>query len=230
MQKLRGLFALTIILIFTNVHAKFLYKDDVVNNPLFDERIEKIGSELYKKTGISLYLVMVRDFDENQTISDFEKSLVSEIQEPAIIMTFVELKQQVDILVRPQSLYKDFNKAQVLSPNATFIGSVISAVMFARSFDEASELISTRGGTILPILAQKTKGQDTIEKYSVAMFNGYSDVAEQVAKSRGVVLENAAGNGSKDFIDIIRLIFYGVIVWAIFIFVRQKYFKKDKDV
>lgn len=215
---------------FSTLNAKFLYKDEVVNNPLFSEKIDSIGAELYEKSGVSLYLVMVRDLDENQSIADFEKSLLQEIKEPAVIMTFVELKQQVDILARPQSLYKDFNKAQVLSPNATFIGSVISAVMFARSFDEASELISARGGTILPVLAQKTKGQETIEKYSVAMFNGYSDVAEQLAATRGVELSTAAGSGSKIFIDILRVIFYGVMIWALIVYLRQKFFtKKDKD-
>ena len=58
--------------------------------------------------------------------------------------------------------YYDFNKQQVLSPNATFIGAVVSAVMFARSFDEAKELISNRGGTILPILAEKAKGDEIV--------------------------------------------------------------------
>ncbi|MBV5320121.1 MAG: 3-dehydroquinate dehydratase, partial [Sulfuricurvum sp.] len=171
----RGLAALTLSFLFTlSLHAEYLYKDDVVKNPQFQEQINTIGAELKAKTGVSLYLVMVRDLDENQSIADFEKQLASELKEPAVIMTFIELKQKVDILARPVSLYEHFNKAQVLSPNATFIGSVVSAVMFARSFDEITELISNRGGTILPILAERAKGAEIVSKYSVAMFNGYS--------------------------------------------------------
>lgn len=227
----RGLAALTFSLFFTlSLHAEFLYKDDVVQNPNFTQQIESIGKELKAKTGISLYLVMVRDLDENQSIADFEKQLAIELKEPAVVMTFVELQQKVDILARPVALYEDFNKGQVLSPSATFIGSVVSAVMFARSFDEAKELISNRGGTVLPILAEKTKGGETVQKYSVAMFNGYADVAEQIAEHKGVTLSSSAGSGSKNFIDILRVIFYGIILWAIFIYVRGRFFRKKKDV
>ncbi len=223
----RGLAALALTVLFAfTLHAEYLYKDDVVNNPAFSEQINSIGSELKAKTGISLYLVMVRDLDENQSITDFEKKIADEVGDPAVIMTFVELKHEVDILARPVSLYEHFNKQQVLSPNATFIGAVVSAVMFARSFDEAKELISNRGGTILPILAEKAKGDEIVQKYSVAMYNGYADVAEQIASKHGVSLSTSAGSGSKNFIDVLRLIFYGIILYAIFLYIRGKYFRK----
>ncbi|AFV98532.1 MULTISPECIES: hypothetical protein [unclassified Sulfuricurvum] len=226
----RGLAALTLTILFSlSLHAEYLYKDDVVKNPQFSEQINAIGAELKAKTGVSLYLVMVRDTEENQSIADFEKQLSTELKEPAVIMTFIELKQKVDILARPVSLYEYFNKAQVLSPNATFMGSVVSAVMFARSFGEASELISNRGGTILPILAERAKGAEIVSKYSVAMFNGYSDVAEQIAAHHNVTLSSSAGSGSKNFIDILRVIFYGIILFAIFKYLRGKYLRRKED-
>jgi len=199
-----------------------LYKDEVVNNPEFTKQIEEIGSELKAKTGVSLYLVMVRDLEDNQSISDFEKQISAESNDSAVIMTFVELKKQVDILARPASLYKDFDKAQVLSPNATFIGGVVMSIMYARSFDEAKELLSHTGGTIFPILAERAKGDDIVKKYATGMFNGYSDVAEQIAASRGVALDNAAGTANQTFIDIIRLIFYGTLAYAVVMIVRRK--------
>lgn len=230
MQLSRGLAALILTLLFSfTAEAEFLYKDDVVNNPNFTDQINKIGSELKAKTGISLYLIMLRDLDGNQTIADYEKNISNDLNEPAVVMTFVELQHKVDILARPTSLYEDFNKAQVLSPNATFMGSLVSAIMFARSFDEAKELISNRGGTILPILAEKAKGDDIVSKYSVAMYNGYADVAEQIAEHKGVELSTSAGDGSKNFIDILRVIFYGIILWAVIIYVRGRFFKKKGD-
>ena len=226
----RGLAALTLTLLFSlTLHAEYLYKDDVVKNPQFEEQINAIGTELKAKTGVSLYLVMVRDLEENQSVADFEKQLSTELKEPAVIMTFIELKQKVDILARPVSLYEYFDKAQVLSPNATFMGSVVSAIMFARSYDEAAELISNRGGTILPILAERAKGAEIVSKYSVAMYNGYSDVAEQIAEHHNVTLSSSAGSGSKNFIDILRVIFYGIILFAILKYVRGKFFSKKEE-
>lgn len=231
MRLSRGLAALTFTAFFftLSAHAEFLYKDEVVHNPNFTEQINSIGAELKDKTGVSLYLVMVRDLENNQTIADFEKNISNELDQPSVVMTFVELKQQVDILARPTDLYKHFNKSQILSPNATFIGAVVSSIMFARSYDEAKEFIVNRGGTILPILAERAKGDDIVSKYSVAMFNGYSDVAEQIAEHHGVTLTTAAGSGSKDFIDIIRVIFYGTMLYALFIYLRGKYFRKKRS-
>lgn len=223
----RGLAALILfVLSALSLQAEFLYKDDVVKNPKFTQQIESIGSELKAKTGISLYLVMVRDLESNESIADFEKRISLETNSPAVIMTFVELKKEVDILARPVSLYNDFNKGQVLSPNATFIGAVVSSIMFARSVDEAKELIVNRGGTILPILAERAKGAEIVSKYSAAMYNGYADVAEQIAASKGQTLGSSAGTGSQTFIDVLRVIFYGIILYALFIYARGRFFRK----
>lgn len=223
----RGLAALILLAFFTlSSHAEFLYKDDVINNPKFTQSIESVGRELKAKTGVSLYLVMVRDLENNESISDFEKRIAYETNDSAVIMTFVELQKQVDILARPTSLYNSFNKAQVLNPNATFIGAVVSSLMFARTFDEAKEFMGNRGGTVLPILAERTKGKETVAKYSVAMYNGYSDVAEQIAASKGKTLSSSAGNGSRDFIDLIRFIFYSIILYGLGLYLWKRFLKK----
>jgi hypothetical protein len=229
----RGLAALFLSLLFsTSLFAEYLYKDDVVQRDSFTNEIEEIGTELYEKTGVSLYLVMVRDLDENQTLAAYELALVKELKQPAVILSFVELKQQVQILANPSPLYNDFDKEQILSPSATFIGAVISSVMFARSFDDVKEFMSNYGGVILPILAERAKGDDIVNKYAVAMFNGYSEIAEQIADSKDVELESAAGNGNQVAIDVIRLIFYGVLLLFVFKYLRGKFFgtnKKDED-
>jgi hypothetical protein len=233
LRKSRGLAALIFTLLFSHsLFAEYLYKDDVVQRDSFSEEIEKIGSELYEKTGISLYLVMVSDLDENQTIAEYELALAKELKEPAVILSFVELKKQVQILANPTSLYKEFDKNTILSPNATFIGAVVSSMMFARSFDEVKEIMNTYGGVILPVLAERAKGDDIVNKYAVAMFNGYSEIAEQIAASRGVELESAAGSGNQIAIDVIRIIFYGVLLLFVFKYIRGKFFgprRKDED-
>jgi hypothetical protein len=223
----RGLAALILTLFFSfTLQAEFLYKDEVVHNDRFGNQIEQIGKELYEKTGISLYLVMTRDLEQNMTTVDFEKSLVSELHEPFVVLTFVELQKKVDILARPQSLYKDFDKKQILSPSATFIGAVVSAAMFGRSWDDFKEIFGNYGGTILPVLAEKAKGNDITKKYSVAMYNGYADIADQIAESRGVKLSSSAGNGGKIFLDLLRMLFYGIILYALIIYIRNKIRKR----
>jgi hypothetical protein len=229
--KSRGLAALIFTLLLSNtLFAEYLYKDDVVQRDSFTEEIDKIGSELYEKTGVSLYLVMVRDLDENQSIAAYELALAKELPQQSVILSFVELKKQVQILANPTSLYSDFDKEKVLSPNATFIGAVVSSIMFARSFDDIKEFMGNYGGVILPVLAERAKGDDIVNKYAVAMFNGYSEIAEQIAASRGIELESAAGNENKMAIDVIRLIFYGVLLLFVFKYLRGKFFGSRSNV
>ncbi len=223
MRNTRGLTALIFSLLFsTSLFAEYLYQDDVVQRDSFQAEIEEIGTELYEKTGISLYLVMVRDLDENQTIAGYELALAKEMKEPAVILSFVELRKQVQILANPSSLYEDFDKEQVLSPSATFIGAVISSVMFAKNFDDVKEFMSSYGGVILPVLAERAKGDDIVNKYAVAMFNGYSEIAEQIADTHDVDLDSAAGNSNMFAVDVIRFIFYGTILYAIFGYFRGR--------
>ena len=82
------------------------------------------------------------------------------------------------------------------------------------------------GGTILPLIGLKTKQHEILGMYSAALYNGYSDISEQVASSKGVSLENAAGNTNKNSIFLIKLIFYGIIVFAIIQYIRRVVYRR----
>lgn len=47
-------------------------------------------------------------------------------------------------------------------------------------------------------------------------------MAEQIAKNKGITLEHSVGNTNRNFINVIRFIFYGTIVLVI---VAAVYFK-----
>lgn len=223
MSNARGLAALIFTLLFsTSLFAEYLYQDDVVQRDTFSKEINDIGQELFEKTGVSLYLVMLRDLEENQTIASYSLELAKTLPQPAVVVGFVELQKQVQIVASPASMYDEFDKKTILSPNASFIGAVVSSIMFARSFDAVKEEMSSYGGVVLPILGERAKGKDIVNKYAVAMFNGYSETAEQIAATRNVTLENAAGSGNQIAIDVIRYIFYGTILFAIFGYFRGR--------
>ena len=94
----RGLAALILTLLFQiTLSAEYLYKDNVINNPKFNTEVEKLGSELYKKTGISLRLVMIRELPHNMSIVEYEKELIKDFTEPTILLTFAELDSKVSI-------------------------------------------------------------------------------------------------------------------------------------
>jgi hypothetical protein len=111
----------------------------------------------------------------------------------------------------------------VLSP----ISSPVQAFVIALINMDFSDM--TSGGTILPLLAQKAKKGEVLGKYSGSMFNGYADIAEQVADSKNVKLENAVGNANQTSIFVVKTIFYGIILIGIYMYIKRKlYLRRQK--
>ncbi len=225
----RGLYALILTLIFqTQLVAEYLYKDDVISNPNFTQEIDEIGKELYEKTGISLRLIMIQKIPTGLSIVDYERKVMQDFHKPTILLTFSELDSQVDILASDISLYEYFDKKQVLSPVASPVQAFVMALFYSDSFASFKENISHYGGTIIPLLAIKSKKGELLGKYSGSMFNGYADIAEQIADSKNIVLKNAVGNTNKITINVIKVIFYGIILISIIMYIRKNLFYRRK--
>lgn len=226
----RGLFALIFISFFqTQLFAKYLYKDEVIHNPKFTQEVEALGAELYEKTGISLKLIMLRELPKGKSILEYEREVLKNFNEPTIVLTFSEMDQKVDLLVNDTSLYKYFDKKQVLSPVASAVQAFLMAVVYADSWESFNEMRKDYGGSILPLIAGKAKKGQVLGKYSGSMYNGYLDIAEQIAQSKGVILEHGAGNSNKNTIFIIKLFFYGFVIYGIVMYVRRKLYIRRQN-
>jgi len=227
----RGLYALILTIFFqTQLVAEYLYKDEVISNPDFTAEVQKLGKELYEKTGISLRLVMIRELKENQSIVDYEKDLMKDFSEPTILLTFVELNSKIDILASEASLYKFFDRQQVLSPVASPMQAFVMALFYSDSFSSFKATAGNYGGTIIPLLAGKAKKGELLGKYSGSMFNGYADIAEQIAESKNIELVNAVGNANKYTIMFIKILFYGTILIALYMYIKRKLYMKRHNI
>ncbi len=225
----RGLAALIFIIFFQNILLadEYLYKDEVLHNPEFRQSINKLGEELFDKTGIKLRLVSIKQFKGYKTILEYEKDLIKEFNEPTILLTFSELDMKVDIYVSDNSLYKYFDRGQVLSPAASPIQAFAIAVTNANSFKSFFAFLGDYGGTILPLIGLKAK-EETLGKYTAALYNGYADIAEQVAKNKnGISLDNEAGNANKLAILALKIFFYGFILYAIIQYIRRVIYRRN---
>lgn len=202
----------------------------MVNNPKFNEQIEKLGAELHEKTGVSLRLVIVKDLPKDTDMLAYGKTLLQEFDSATILLIFAQNNSQIDIAVNDPSLHEYFNKNQVLSPVASTAQAIAMGILFADSLDDFKELVSNSGGTILPLLGAKSKEGEEINKYSAALYNGYADIAGQVAESTNVQLSQGNGRGGKNVLTGVKIAFYGVILMAIVMYVRKKWYnlrKKD---
>ena len=227
-SKKRGLFALIFAFVFqSSLFAEYLYKDEIVFNKKFNDTIELLGSTLYKKTGIKLKLIMLRELPNGSTMYEYEKSILDKCKEPTILLSFSEMNQIVDIETNDKTLYKYFDKKQVLSPVTSYVQGFMMAAFYAKSLDEFISMATTTGGTILPLLGQKTKKMSAENKYSAAMFNGYLDIAQQIAKAKNVELGNGFDSeANQTSLFYIKIFFYGFVLYAILMYIRRTIYRR----
>jgi len=226
-SKKRGLFALILIFVFqSSLFAKYLYKDEIVSNSKFGNTIELLGGTLYKKTGISLKVMMLRELPNGMTMYEYEKSILDKCKEPTILLSFSEMNQIVDIETNDKTLYKYFNKKQVLSPVTSYVQGFMMASFYARSWDEFKSMVTTTGGTILPLLGQKSKKMTVTDKYSAAIFNGYLDIAQQIAHAKNIELGNGFDSQTNQTsIFYVKIFFYGFLLYGIVMIIRRKLYR-----
>ena len=222
----RGLYALILTLLFqTTLSAEYLYKDEVVHRKPFTFQVEALGKELYEKTGIKLLLVMVRELPNGKNINQYETELLAKFSEPTIVLTFAELNSEVDVLANNPSLYKYFNRKQVLSPVASPVQAFVMAVVYGDSWEHFNELRTNYGGTILPLIVGKAKNEQIVGKYAGSMFNGYIDISHQISVVKGVVLENDPGDANQEALFWVKVFFYGFVLYAIIMYIRRKIYR-----
>jgi len=224
----RGLFALVFILsLQVQLFAEYLYKDEVIYNPKFTEEVEALGAELFNKTGISLRLLMLKELPTDMTMYAYEQKVLKELKEPTVLLTFSELNSQIDIEASEASLYKYFDKKQVLSPVTSYVQAFMMAVVYSKSFDDFKNIMSNTGGTILPLLGGKAKKNRITGKYAAAMFNGYLDIAQQIADAKNVELEHGFDSKSNQrTLFYVKLFFYSFVFYAIVMYIRRVIYRR----
>ena len=205
--------------------AEYLYKDEVVHRPAFNEQIEKLGSELYQKTGIALRLVMLQKLPQGKEMLAYEKELLSHFTQPTVLLMFSAIDKEVDIETNDTSLYKYFDRKQVLSPASSAVQAFIMAAIYAKDLKSFNAMRKDYGGSILPLLAGKAKEEQIVGKYAGSMYNGYLDIAHQIAVAKGVTLESDPGDANQEAIFYVKLFFYGFVLYAIVMYIRRKIYK-----
>ncbi len=169
-------------------------------------------------------------FNENilsQKVEEELNTIANELYDKTGIYLFVAAgaKTSLDELLLKQSELAKPNALLVLSQNSHKVDIVGSSEVLA-FFDREAVLSPYPGtGTIIPILTSH-KGQDI---YNAAILNGYADIAERIAKYFNVKLESSIGNTNRDTINILRILIYGFICFAL-LYYAQRRIKRRKIV
>ncbi|MDX2323924.1 hypothetical protein OXW40_06830 [Campylobacter hepaticus] len=168
-------------------------------------------------------------FNENvlsQKVSNEINLIGKELYEKSGIFVGVAIgdKTQFETLLQIQEKFPKSHILLLLSKDSHRVDIVGSKGALALIDKEAILHPYPGTGSILPILATN-KG----DIYNAAILNGYADIIERVAKSKNIKLEHSIGNANRDTINILRIIIYGFICFALLYYVQRRIKRRKID-
>ncbi len=188
-----------------NINSRFIVHGKESIDPRTQNKIDEIGDELFVKTGINLYIyasinLTSKEFSDTKSKIEFIKSFEH------------NLTQRLD---NPFTLL-------TLSFNEQYI-NILSSERLNSSYNKDNIL----DGYIIPILASHDK--NSLEsKLSLAILNGYSELADELAKSKGRELKSTLKGNGRTFAKYWKILMYLTVLGGlIFYFYGLWQSKKD---
>ena len=189
-----------LLLIPTALFSDFIFEGDQIVNDKTLAKIREIGDELSQKTGVTTVLVTKKHLDKKSFL-EIKKRYLKELKPPYVLWIFSKTYMDREDI----GLNQMFN-----SPDLN------------DKFDKDS-LFSPFHGTFTKLLVvHKSK----VDPTSAAFLNGYSDLADMIAKSYGVKLKSSIGNESRTFMNWLRALFYLMILYFIWLMIKKRFFNK----
>ncbi len=164
--------------------------------------MKEMGDELYKKTGISTAVIAKKHLDKDE---------------------FLKLKEKYLHTLKPPYVLWIFSKTYMDRKNIG-INQMFHSPDLNGKYDEDSLFSPFYGSFTKLIVVRKSKSDIT----SAAFLNGYADLVDMLAKSYGVKLASSVGSETRVTIDIVRIVFYGTILFFILWFLKLKFIDRGK--
>lgn len=173
----------------------FVLEHDGLLDPRAIGKINELGTELKSKTGINAYVTLKGTYPTIQSEDMKEKLESIKLYEKNVIQT----------LQKPYALLS-------MSFEDSHINLQASADVEA--LYDKDDILDIY---IIPLLASKDKNGE-LEKISAAMLNGYGELCDEIAESKGVTLESSMGSGGTTFSAIWKVFMYTLVLVGILLY------------
>jgi hypothetical protein len=171
------------------------------------KRIEQMGQELQEKTGVSLYLIATNEhFKERYNLVAHAKQYEANMSKPYVLFIFAPYATITQ---------KSEAKGRV---------GIIPSSDEIKSYYDAD---AVRDATI-NIIAVKDSNTDE-DKFNVGVLQGYSELADEIATSKGVMLKSIIPDDIGVIVTILRVLVYSGTLILLWIFVLKPAYRRIKN-
>jgi len=207
-KKIGVLFALLLIITTTsfsnnstqspqniNIDSRFLLEGKKLIDPRSIKKIDEIGNELFTKTGISVYIHAL-DFYPVNKFKDI-KAKVAYIKELE--------KEVVSGLEEPFVLLSMAVKNRHVN------------IISSKGLESIVDKDDVLDNYVVPLLASKDKNTP-YAKVSAAVLNGYAEISDSIAESKGFKLKSSIGSGNTDFTSVWKVFMYFIVISGLLLY------------
>jgi len=207
----RGILAILALCLFpfllqANTPPQFLLKNDLLKIEAV-ELIETMGKELQSKTGVNAYVIASNEhFPEKFNLVADSKKYEANMTKPYVLFIFA-----------PYALITE------KSGERGRVGIIPSSEAVRKMYDYND--VRDAAVNIVAI-----KDSNTVEdKYNIAVLQGYSVLADNIAESKGMKLENTIPDEMGTMVMILRILVYSGTAILLWIFVLRPIWMRRKN-
>lgn len=196
--KAKVFFALSLFLfnIASASANNFVLEHDGLLDPRAIGKINEMGSELKSKTGINAYV----------TLKGTYPTIKSD-----------DMKQKLEsIKLYEKNVMGTLQKPYVLL-SMSFDDSHLNLQAMNTEIEKLYDKDNILDVYIIPLLASKDKNGE-LAKVSAAILNGYGELCDEIAESKGITLESSMGSGGTTFSAIWKVFMYTLVLVGILLY------------
>ena len=192
MFKVQARITLLALLLPLLLNATHILKDELLK-PEASKLIEKMGNELFSKTGINGYLVATNEkFPEKFNLVDYSKKYEANLSKPYVILIFAP-----NAIITKESGQKGR------------VGLIPSSKSLIDLYSRSDVIDAT-----VDVVASKDKNSNE-DKFNIGIVQGFSELADQIADSKNIELTTTIPNETRYIIKGLQVI---VIIGALLVF------------
>jgi len=202
--KLRAtFFALSLPLLLNATH---ILKDDILK-PEVSKIINTIGDELFTKTGINGYVIATNEhFPVGFNLVEYSKRYSKQMTQPFVLFIFA-----------PQA------KITLKSEATGRVGLIPSSKEIKSLYDYEGVMDSAVG---VVSVQDKNTPED---KDNIGVLQAFSELADNIASSKGVELENTLPNETRKVVWVLKVLVYFGSLFVLWIFILRPLYMRIKN-
>ena len=191
MNKVKARVTLLALLLPLLLNATSILRNDILNNAA-SKYVEQIGDELFAKTGVHGYVVATNEhFPEHFNLVAYSKRYEANTSKPYVMLIFAP-----NAIITAKSQRKGR------------VGIIPSSKEIASMYDRGDVLDAT-----IDVVASVDKNKIE-DKHAIGIVQGFSELADQIAKEKGVMLEHTIKE-TRQGIWVVQAI---VLIGSLFVF------------